>query len=573
MKRKRIQARPLPERDRLPAQLHPVLRRVYLARGVCAPEDLDYSLARLPPPVLPGMDAMTEILARALAESKRILVVGDYDADGATACALAVKGLSALGARQIDYLVPDRFRFGYGLTPALVEAVRARSAQVLLTVDTGINSLAGVEAAKAQGLIVLITDHHLPGQRLPAADAIVNPNLPDSSFPSQSLAGVGVMFYVLVALRARLREAGWFLRQGLPEPNLAEWLDLVALGTVADVVPLDGVNRILVHQGLQRMRAGRACPGILALLEVAGKRLEALTAQDLGFALGPRLNAAGRLADMRLGIRCLLSATLEEARPIARQLDALNRKRRAIEAKMQQEAAAYLKGLETAPGACLFDPNWHEGVIGILAARLRDRLGVPAVAFAPGQDDKLKGSARSIPGIHIRDLIAEIDALRPGLIVRYGGHASAAGLSLRPESYAEFASLFADRLACHLQQLAPQDVFPTDGVLRPEDFSLPLAIELQRAGPWGQGFPEPVFHGEFEVKSAIRLKDRHLKLTVRPAGGPWLEAIAFDLDEPEAFLSCPELRLAYRLEVSEFRGSKQLQLTTTYLEPCRSSAS
>jgi single-stranded-DNA-specific exonuclease len=570
LKRKRLVARPLPNTHSLPDHLHPVVRRVYLARGICSPQDLDYSLTRLPPPsLLHGIEAMTSRLVAALAGQKRILVVADYDADGATACALAVKGLRALGARRVDFVVPDRFHFGYGLTPALVEAILARQPEVLLTVDNGIANLTGVQAAKDAGLEVLITDHHLPGERLPSADAIVNPNLPGCAFPSKALAGVGVMFYVLCALRARLREEGWFEHQGILEPKLGEFLDLVALGTVADVVPLDGVNRTLVYQGLQRMRAGRACPGIQALLEVAGRAQEDLTAADLGFALGPRLNAAGRLEDMALGIRCLLADELAQARVFAKRLDALNRERREIEARMQAEAMVYLesKDRDESLGVCLCDPSWHEGVIGILASRIRDRLGRPAIAFAPGGDGYLKGSARSIPEIHIRDLLAEIDALRPGLIVRYGGHAMAAGLTLNPADYAEFASLFADRLAARMSGPSSGDLIYTDGRLDLADFSLPLAAQLRTAGPWGQGFPEPSFHGEFEVQSAEQVKERHLKLTLRPPAGPWLEAIAFGLDDPAAWLSCRELRLVYRLDINEFRGERKLQLKVDYLEP------
>ncbi len=572
MKRKRIVARPLPKVHSLPDHLHPVLKRVYLARGILSLEDLDYSLARLPPPdSLAGIGTMTERLAVALARQKRMLVVADYDADGATACALAVKGLRRLGARQVDFVVPDRFCFGYGLTPALVEAVVAKHPEVLLTVDNGIANLDGVQAAKAAGLEVLITDHHLPGDSLPQADAIVNPNLPGCAFPSKALAGVGVMFYVLCALRARVRQEGWFERQGIAEPNLGELLDLVALGTVADVVPLDGVNRTLVYQGLQRMRAGRACPGIQALLEASGRRQEHLTAADLGFALGPRLNAAGRLQDMALGIRCLLADELGQARLLARRLDTLNLERREIETRMQADAVAYLESRQWDGrfGACLFDPSWHEGVVGILASRIRDRLGQPVVAFALGEDGYLKGSARSVPGIHIRDLLSEIAASRPGLIVRYGGHAMAAGLSLKPCDYASFAALFADRLAARMNALAPDDVIHTDGRLELADFSLPLAAELRRAGPWGQGFPEPSFHGEFEVQNAALVKERHLKMTLRPPHGPWLSAIAFGLDDPERWLTCRELRLVYQLDIDEFRSQRQLQLKVEYLEPVR----
>lgn len=573
MNRKPLIARPLPAVHSLPERLHPVLKRVYLGRGVLSVEDLDYSLSRLPSPfLLPGMAAMTERLGNAVREQKRILVVADYDADGATACAVAVKGLRALGAQQVDFVVPDRFRLGYGLTPGLVEAVLSRRPQVLLTVDNGISSLPGVQTAKSAGMEVLVTDHHLPGEKLPEADAIVNPNLSGSIFPSTALAGVGVMFYVLCAVRAELRKEGWFSRRGIAEPKLKELLDLVALGTVADVVPLDGLNRILVYHGLKQIRRA-PCPGIQALLEVAGCCREEVVAADLGFALGPRLNAAGRLEDMTLGIRCLLSENLEEARVLARRLDSLNRERQRIEAKMQAEAAAYLDSVADGSRVpCLFAPSWHEGVVGILAARLRDRLKVPAIAFALGRDGLLKGSARSIPGLHIRDLLAEIDASHPGLIARYGGHAMAAGLSLQPENYPRFSALFAERLAAYLAQLSAEEAIYTDGYLNSVDFSSSLATELRFAGPWGQGFPEPLFHGEFEVQSAALVKDRHLRLSVRPTQGPWLKAVAFNLDDKAkdfSPLDCHELRLAYRLDLDQFQGSRAVQLTVEYLEPVR----
>ncbi len=569
MKKKRLLVRPIPKSSALPAHWHPVVKRVYLGRGVASLEELDYTLSRLPKPwALTGIEAAASLLAQAISAQKRLLVVGDYDADGACACALAVKGLRELGAKHVDFVVPDRFRLGYGLSPALVEKIAAQKPEVLLTVDNGISSLAGVRAAKAAGMKVVITDHHLPGEALPEADAIVNPNLPGSSFPSRALSGVGVMFYVLCALRVRLREEGWFKRFGLLEPKLSKFLDFVALGTVADVVPLDGINRILVHQGLERMRRGLASPGISALLEVAGKDKESLTAQDLGFVLGPRLNAAGRLEDMRVGIFCLLAESLEEARPKAALLDALNRKRREIEASMQADAFAALE-LEKAFSGCLFDPSWHEGVVGILAARVRDRLGRPVIAFAPGEDGNLKGSARSIPEIHIRDLLAEIEALRPGLLLRYGGHATAAGVVLKAQDYPEFAARFAECLALKLKALPPEDALYTDGTLAPSEFSLELAEALRAGGPWGQGFPEPLFYGEFTVEKASIVKEKHLKLRARPPGGPELEAIAFRLDDPYAFLSCKELRLAYRLEVEEFRGVKGVKLYAEYLEPCR----
>jgi len=565
VRRRRLVTRPIPaDGHDLPAHLHPVLKRVYLGRGVRRAEELDYTLGRLPPPGgLRGIDAMSAHLAEAVAAGRRILVVADYDADGATACALAVSGLRALGARAVDFIVPDRFRLGYGLTPGLVREALERRPEVLLTVDNGIASVQGVAAAKAAGLTVLITDHHLPGDTLPAADAIVDPNLPGDAFPSKSLSGVGVMFYVLAALRARLREAG-----AAQAVRLADWLDLVALGTVADVVPLDTVNRILVQQGLARIRQGRARPGVRALVDVSGRDPADLVAADLAFALGPRLNAAGRLDDMTVGIRCLLSDDPAEARALALRLDALNRQRRDIEAQMQAEALKILDGRDwmvESAALCLYDPGWHEGVVGILASRLKERTGKPVIAFAPGEDGLLKGSARSIPGLHVRDLLAAVDAAEPGLIERFGGHAMAAGLSLKPAHLDRFAAAFEARVAA--AGIGDDGTLVTDGELTPAELNLDLAERLRRAGPWGQGFPEPRFHGDFTVRRARIVGERHLKLALQPPEGPVLDAIAFNLDEPAAWLDCSRLRLAYQLDVNEFRGRRTVQLKADYLEP------
>ncbi|BCX82585.1 single-stranded-DNA-specific exonuclease [Methylomarinovum caldicuralii] len=565
MRKRRLRLRPLPDEPHdLPSHLHPVLKRIYLARGIRRAEELAYTLKRLPPPgTLSGIETLTARLAAAIERDEAILVVADYDADGATACALAVSGLRALGARRVDFIVPDRFKLGYGLTPGLVREALARRPDVLLTVDNGIASLQGVAAAKEAELDVLITDHHLPGEALPEADAIVNPNLPEDAFPGKALAGVGVMFYVLIALRAELRARG-----RAAEVNLADWLDLVALGTVADVVPLDTVNRILVHQGLERMRRGRLRPGIRALLEAAGRSLADLVTSDLAFAAGPRLNAAGRLEDMTVGIRCLLSDDPNAARRLAARLDALNRERRDIEAQMQAEALQILDSRDWDGGnaaICLYDPGWHEGVVGILASRIKDRTGRPVIAFAPGEDGLLKGSARSVPGLHIRDVLAAIDAARPGLIARYGGHAMAAGLSLAPEHLDRFAAAFEAQVAA--AGIAADEILATDGTLAPPQFSLELAETLRRAGPWGQAFPEPLFHGDFAVCQARIVGERHLKLTVVPPAGPALDAIAFNLDDPAAWLECAQLRLAYQLDVNEFRGRRSVQLKVDYLEP------
>lgn len=567
----RIETRPLP--DRLPdlGDLPPLLTRLYAARGVRSAAELDKSLARLLPyQRLKGIEAAVELLLQAIDGRQRILIVGDFDADGATASALGVLGLRMLGAVSVDYLVPNRFEYGYGLTPEIVRVALGRQPELLITVDNGISSVEGVAAAKAAGLRVLLTDHHLPGPELPAADAIVNPNQPGCDFPSKALAGVGVMFYVLLALRARLRELGRFA--GRTEPNLAELLDLVALGSVADVVPLDANNRILVHQGLARIRAGRARPGLRALLEVAGKSHARVTSTDLGFILGPRLNAAGRLDDMSLGIECLLCEDEALARDMAVQLDQLNQDRKAIEQGMQREALAQLKDLEAEAlpfGLCLFDPEWHQGVIGILASRLKERYHRPTIAFADAGDGQLKGSARSVPGFHIRDALDAVAARHPGLISKFGGHAMAAGLSLPQEHFGAFAAAFDAEVR---RQLSAEDLtgrLLSDGSLSAEEFHLPLAKALRNAGPWGQHFPEPLFHGVFQLVQQRIVGERHLKVVVKSeCGSVQLDGIAFGVDRelwPNPTVRWVEL--AYKLDVNEFRGQESVQLLITHIAP------
>lgn len=567
----RIETRPLP--DRLPdlGDLPPLLTRLYAARGVRSAAELDKSLARLLPyQRLKGIEAAVELLLQAIDGRQRILIVGDFDADGATASALGVLGLRMLGAVSVDYLVPNRFEYGYGLTPEIVRVALGRQPELLITVDNGISSVEGVAAAKAAGLRVLVTDHHLPGPELPAADAIVNPNQPGCDFPSKALAGVGVMFYVLLALRARLRELGRFA--GRTEPNLAELLDLVALGSVADVVPLDANNRILVHQGLARIRAGRARPGLRALLEVAGKSHARVTSTDLGFILGPRLNAAGRLDDMSLGIECLLCEDEALARDMAVQLDQLNQDRKAIEQGMQREALAQLKDLEAEAlpfGLCLFDPEWHQGVIGILASRLKERYHRPTIAFADAGDGQLKGSARSVPGFHIRDALDAVAARHPGLISKFGGHAMAAGLSLPQERFGAFAAAFDAEVR---RQLSAEDLtgrLLSDGSLSAEEFHLPLAKALRNAGPWGQHFPEPLFHGVFQLVQQRIVGERHLKVVVKSeCGSVQLDGIAFGVDRelwPNPTVRWVEL--AYKLDVNEFRGQESVQLLITHIAP------
>jgi len=569
----RIEPRPLPETLPDLGELPPLLRRLYAARGVRSAAELDKGLARLIPyGQLKGIERAVELLVVALEQRQRILFVGDFDADGATASAVGVLGLRLLGASHVDYLVPNRFDYGYGLTPEIVAVALQRSPDLLVTVDNGISSVEGVAAAKAAGLGVVITDHHLPGQELPAADAIVNPNQPECSFPSKCIAGVGVIFYVLLALRARLRESGWFARQSLAEPNLAELLDLVALGSVADVVPLDANNRILVHQGLARIRAGRARPGLRAILEVAGRDARKITSTDLGFIIGPRLNAAGRLDDMSLGIECLLCDDEALARDMAVQLDQLNQDRKSIEQGMQREALAQLKdlALDDLPfGLCLFDADWHQGVIGILASRLKERYHRPAIAFADAGDGLLKGSARSVQGFHIRDALDAVAARHPGLISKFGGHAMAAGLSLPQANLGAFAAAFDAEVRKQLDEDDLTGRMLSDGQLGIEEFHLELAKALRQAGPWGQQFPEPMFHGVFQVVQQRIVGEKHLKLVLKTeCGGRTLDGIAFNVDSE--LLANPKLGwvdVAYKLDVNEFRGQESVQLLVAHLAP------
>ncbi|PYC28486.1 single-stranded-DNA-specific exonuclease RecJ [Pseudomonas alcaligenes] len=569
----RIDLRPLPATLPDLGQLPPLLTRLYAARGVQSAAELDKGLARLLPyQRLKGIDGAVQLLVEALEQRQRILFVGDFDADGATASAVGVLGLRMLGAAHVDYLVPNRFEYGYGLTPEIVAVALQRRPDLLVTVDNGISSVEGVAAAKAAGLRVLVTDHHLPGPELPAADAIVNPNQPGCDFPSKALAGVGVIFYVLLALRARLRELDWFARAGQPEPNLGELLDLVALGSVADVVPLDANNRILVHQGLARIRAGRARPGLKAILEVAGRQAARISSTDLGFILGPRLNAAGRLDDMSLGIECLLCDDEALVRDMAQQLDELNKDRKAIEQGMQREALAQLRELnvEDLPfGLCLFEPDWHQGVIGILASRLKERYHRPAIAFADAGDGLLKGSARSVPGLHIRDALDAVAARHPGLISKFGGHAMAAGLSLPQENYAAFAAAFDAEVR---RQLSADDLtgrLLSDGQLGAEEFHLELAKALRHAGPWGQHFPEPLFHGLFQIVTQRVVGEKHLKLVVKTeCGSQTLDGIAFNVDRDT--WPNPNVRwveLAYKLDVNEYQGRESVQLLVAHLAP------
>ena len=565
-----IKRRPVPVHDCHQTGLHPVLRRVYAARQITTPHDLDYELGRLPDfSRLGGIEAAVDLLQTAVEGGKRILVVGDYDADGATGSALAILGLRRMGAVAPGYLVPSRFDFGYGLSPEVAELAAGLAPDLLVTVDNGISSLEGIAAARAKGIRTLITDHHLPGNALPEADAIVNPNLPGDGFPSRNLAGVGVMFYVLAALRARLRDSGWFRRNSIADPNLASLLDLVALGTIADVVPLDHCNRILVAQGLARIRAGLCRPGIKALLKVARRDPARLGAGDLGFAIGPRLNAAGRLSDMSLGIECLLCDDDAEALAMATQLDELNNERRGIQAEMQVLADQEMSRLHAGDppyGICLYDPAWHQGVVGVLASRLKDKWHRPVIAFARDNNGMIKGSGRSIRTVHMRDLLEAIATRRPGLIRKFGGHAMAAGLTLNAGDLDQFQTAFQEELRRLLKPEDLEDCIYSDGELQETELDMDLAEAIRAGGPWGQGFPEPVFDGIFELQDQRLVGERHLRMRLGlPGRDRPLEAIAFNIDEdlqPEGWRS---VRIAYRLDINEYQGRRSLQLVVEHI--------
>jgi single-stranded-DNA-specific exonuclease len=562
--------------------MHPVLQRVYAARGVTCPDELGHRLSGLLPPTgMGGIDVAVDLLVEAIAKDRSILVAGDYDCDGATGCAVAVRGLRMLGARHAGYVVPDRAVHGYGLTPALVETLHP-APDLIVTVDNGIVSLAGVAAAKARGSRVIVTDHHLPGPVLPDANAIVNPNLSGDGFSSKALCGVGVMFYLLLALRARLYpcdrpdredQAAAILGRTSHKsrPDLASLLDLVALGTVADLVPLDANNRALVEGGLRRMRAGKASAGLAALFEVSGRDVRRATAADLGYMIAPRLNAAGRLEDMTLGIECLLCDEPVRARALAGMLHDINAQRRALQTSMVDDALARLADIETgdAFGVSLFDPAWHHGVVGLVASKMKERLHRPVVAFAPaGEGDELRGSARSVPGFHIRDALAEVDARCPGLIVRFGGHAMAAGLTLKLSDYARFEATFDSVVRERITPESLQPVLASDGELAPHDFDIGLARQLRTAGPWGQGFPAPLFDNVFECVAckAMGGDGAHRRLQLRdPRDGRLFDAVWFiaDGDVPEGL----RLRIAHELTVNEWRGAESLRLLVRHCEP------
>ncbi|NIG62556.1 MAG: single-stranded-DNA-specific exonuclease RecJ [Serratia symbiotica] len=558
----------------LPASLPPLLRRLYALRGVQGEQELERSVkGMLPWEQLSGIDTAVGILEQALVDRRSIMVVGDFDVDGATSTALTVLALRSMGG-NVDYIVPNRFEDGYGLSPEVVEQAAARGAELIVTVDNGVSSHAGVDVAHSKGMQVLVTDHHLAGETLPAAEAIVNPNLRGCEFPSKSLAGVGVVFYLMLALRARLRDSCWFAQRALVTPNLAELLDLVALGTVADVVPLDTNNRILVYQGLHRIRADKCRPGIRALLEVANRDARQLVASDLGFALGPLLNAAGRLDNMSVGVALLLSDDIAQARMLANDLDTLNQMRREIEQCMQIKALHLCDqlertGTELPYGLAMYHQEWHQGIVGILASRIKERFHRPVIAFAPVGDGILKGSGRSVAGLHMRDTLERLDMLSPGLMMTFGGHAMAAGLSLEEAKFDDFRHRFGELVGECLDPAMLEGVIWSDGELSMQELSLTTAELLRDGGPWGQAFPEPTFNGRFRILQQRLVGEKHLKLMVEPlGGGPLLDGIAFNIDTtlwPDS--SVREVELAYKLHINEFRGNRNVQLLIQHLWP------
>lgn len=564
-----------------------LLQRVFAMRGINHQDELGFELKQLHPiSKLKGIDKATTLLVKAIENKQRIIIIGDFDADGATSTAVAVRALKLMGHTQTNYLVPNRFEFGYGLTPEIVDEAQKYSPDLIITVDNGISSIKGVERAKSLGYQVIITDHHLPAKSLPEADAIVNPNQRGDDFPSKNLAGVGVIFYLMLSVKSTLQKKNYFSDNNFPEPSLTELLDLVALGTVADVVPLDQNNRILVEQGLRRMRSGKACAGIQALFSIAKRNIHHAISMDLGFACGPRLNAAGRLDDMSLGIECLLSNNPQQAMDLASALDDLNIERRAIEDKMKAEAMALLEELddekltgELPPVICLYKDTWHQGVIGILAARVRERYHRPTIIFAPADTStslstsssislststEIKGSARSIPSIHIRDIFDEVATTHPGLLEKFGGHAMAAGLTLDTSRLDEFTQAIGEIVEKHADEDTFKEIQLSDGKLEVEDFELKCADDLRFAAPWGQHFPAPVFDNRFLIVNKRLLKEKHYKLVLRPVisegKGRTVAAIAFNVDIESWPKEGGEVHLLYRLEVNEFRGDSSLQL-------------
>jgi len=557
----------------LSSDLHPVIDRIYRGRNIANLDDLENGLKGLTHfNVLKGMPQAAQILANAVVQNKRIIIVGDFDADGATSTSVCILALRAMGYHNVDFLVPNRFDFGYGLSVPIVDEAAKQRAEVIVTVDNGISCIDGVTHAKSLGMQVVVTDHHLPGDVLPPADAIVNPNQPGCEFPSKNLAGVGVAFYIMLALKAELQQQGHFERAGLAPPNLASLLDIVAVGTVADVVVLDKNNRILVHQGLQRIRAGKCRPGIKALVEVANRDCAHLTSTDLGFVVGPRLNAAGRLDDMSQGIACLLEDETIQARMIAAELDALNKERREIETGMKAQAETVLEQMALDEGdmpsaLVVYREDFHQGVIGIVAGRLKEKYLKPVIAFAHQDDEIIKGSARSIPGVHIRDVLDEVNTRYPGVIEKFGGHAMAAGLSLSVAKLQEFEQAFVDIARAHMAKLDGNHALLSDGDLSSKELCLPFAHLLRQAGPFGQGFESPLFDGEFALLDQRLVGQKHLKMVLKSDGANEVDAIAFNVDLkswPNAMVK--RVHIAYRLDINVFRGQETVQLIVEQIE-------
>ncbi|MEW6998445.1 single-stranded-DNA-specific exonuclease RecJ [Colwelliaceae bacterium BS250] len=570
---KTINRRPIVATEHLSADIHPTLKQIYASRGISDKLQLEYAAKHMHnPKQLLGLDVASELLFQAIKANKRIIVVGDFDADGATSSALMMEGLQLLGSHNHDFIVPNRFEYGYGLTPEISELAVAKGAEVIVTVDNGISCISGVAKAKELGCMVIVTDHHLPGESLPNADAIVNPNQRGCEFPSKALAGVGVAFYLMLALRQVMREQDWFATKNISEPNLAQLLDLVALGTVADVVSLDQNNRILVAQGLKRIRGGVTRPGIQALIEISGKNQHKLVASDFGFGIAPRINAAGRLDDMALGIRCLLEQDIYKARLMAADLDDLNKARREIEQGMQSEAENVLKQLnltkDNLPSAiALYQDDWHQGVIGIVAGRLKEKFHRPTIVFAAGDDGEIKGSARSIPGLHIRDMLENIDSQHPNLILKFGGHAMAAGLSIKVDDFNKFQQLFNEYADKWLTKEMLENIILSDGELGESAFNLEFAQLLRDSGPWGQNFPEPIFDNHFTLIQQRIVGEKHLKMVVQ-IGNLAVDAIAFNIDvKAWPNQQCQAVHLAYKLDINEFRGKQTVQLLVDYLQP------
>ena len=574
MLNKKIINRDVPDGINLPDSIHPVLKRIYASRNIKSSEDLDYSLGSLIPyEELSGVDDAVILLQEMITQKKRILIVADFDADGATSCALAIRGLTAMGAEDVIYVVPNRFEHGYGLSPKIVDVALDHDPDLIVTVDNGISSISGVEHAKKNGIKVLITDHHLPGDKLPSADVIINPQLKEDKFPSKNLAGVGVIFYILLALRAKLKAENWFDEKNIKYPNLANLLDLVALGTISDLVPLDKNNRTMVAHGLKLMRKNKSKVGILAILNQSGRQLSTLTSGDLSFAIAPRLNAAGRLTDMSLGIECLLTDDKENATEMAKKLNQLNIERRQIQDNMEEQAfTEFEKYLQDTSkkiphGICIYNQNWHQGVVGILAAKIKEKFNRPVVVFAQECQGILKGSARSITELHIKDVFDEIARLYPELILTFGGHAMAAGLTIEESQFDRFSDVFNKVVDRYISSDSLEDQCLTDGELSGDDFSLPLALAIQNAGPWGQSFPEPIFVGQFKILDKRVVGESHLKLKLQSRNNNTLDAIAFNMTGDDWPSKLEQITSTYRLGINNYRGHSQIQLFIEHIEP------